>query len=354
MIKVEVIAEIGVNHNGSVSRALQLIDEAVDCGVSRVKFQIFDAELLATKAAKLANYQKNTTNYKTQFEMLRSLEISPEAFVRIKRYCESKNVQFFCSVFDLRSLKFATEILGETEIKLSSGDLDNFELLQKAASTDIRLFLSSGMSNYAQINNALNLVDFCTQNKNVLPTEEKLANWDLDINRIKDKLVLFQCTSEYPAQAKDLNLYVLREFENKYNCLTGLSDHSRYIEPAVMAVALGAKYIEKHFTLDKNLEGPDHQASLNPAEMSDLVSAVNRAAICLGSNEKTPTQLEQEMQIISRKSLISKKEIKKGETFTQDNLTVSRPGDGVPASKYFDVLGQAASKDYPPFCQIEV
>lgn len=354
MGNVEIIAEIGVNHNGSIDHALHLIDEAVNCGVSRVKFQIFDSELLATKAAKLAFYQKNTTNYKSQYEMLRSLEISREGFLKIKKYCDLRDVQFFCSIFDLKSLEFATKILGETEIKLGSGDLDNFELIQKASISGVRLFLSSGMSNYAQIEKSLNLVDFCIENRNVLPTEEKLANWELVIQRIKDQLVLFQCTSEYPSQAKDLNLHVLKEFKSRYNLITGLSDHSRHIEPAVMAVALGAKYIEKHFTLDKKLEGPDHQASLNPVEMSDLVAAVKRAELCLGSKEKIPTKTEKEMQSISRKSLISKKDIKKGEIFTQNNITVSRPGDGIPASKYFELMGQVATRDYPPFSQIEV
>lgn len=328
MNKVIIIAEAGVNHNGSLENAFKLVDAAVDAGVDFVKFQTFKAEKLVSKSAKKADYQvQNTKNDKdSQLDMLKKLELSHEDHERIIQYCKEKNVNFFSTAFDLDSLQYLKDI-GLELVKIPSGEITNLPYLRKAAQLFDKVILSTGMCTMEDIEAAVEV--FHKEGIN------------------KQNVTILHCNTEYPTPMLDVNLKAMLSIEKKFGTEIGYSDHTLGIEVPTAAVALGAKMIEKHFTLDQQMEGPDHAASLNPIQLKEMVSAIrNIEAAISGSGVKEPSDSERKNMAIARKSIVASTDIKKGDVFTEENLTVKRPGTGISPMEWDNVLGKIAIQDF--------
>lgn len=326
--KTIIIAEAGVNHNGDILNAYKLVDAAVDAGVDYVKFQTFKAEKLVSKSAKKAEYQiQNTKNSDdSQYEMLKKLELSPQQHEDLITYCKKKGIQFFSTAFDLESLQYLKDI-GLELVKIPSGEITNYPYLKLAANLFNKVILSTGMSTMEDIDAALNVF--------------------LSAGISKNNITILHCNSEYPTPFEDVNLKAMLYIGEKFGTDIGYSDHTLGIEVPIAAVALGAKIIEKHFTLDKNMEGPDHIASLEPNELKNMVSAIRNIEKSIsGSGMKEPSSSEMKNIKIARKSIVAKTFIQKGEPFTEDNITAKRPGDGISPMRWEEVLGQKASIDF--------
>lgn len=325
---VIIIAEAGVNHNGSMENAFKLIDAAAEAGVDYIKFQSFKAEKLVSESAKKADYQiKNTgkTN-ETQFQMLMKLELSEEQHIQLIEYCNKKNVKFFSTAFDLESLDYLHSI-GLQLVKIPSGELTNLPYLRKAASLFNKVILSTGMATIDEINDAVNVF--------------------LRAGISKEKITILHCNTEYPTPLEDVNLKAMLHIQEVFNTKVGYSDHTVGIEVPIAAVALGASIIEKHFTLDKNMEGPDHKASLEPDELKSMVSTIRNIETALsGSGIKEVTESEKKNISIARKSIVAKRTIKKGETITNDNITTKRPGNGISPMNWDEIIGKTAIRDF--------
>ncbi|PQV52507.1 N-acetylneuraminate synthase [Paraburkholderia sp. BL21I4N1] len=322
-----VIAEAGVNHNGSLDLAHQLVDVAAQAGADFVKFQTFRTEALVTREAPKADYQKRTTGHtESQFEMLKRLELDENAFRELAVYAKSKGIGFLSTPFDIESARFLTT-LGVSAFKVSSGDLTNIPFLRELASMGLPIILSSGMATLGELEEA---VEACEQ-----------AGVPID------KLTLLHCTTEYPAPAEEINLRAMLTIAAAFPGATfGYSDHTEGIEIPIAAAAMGAQVVEKHFTLDRTMEGPDHKASLEPAELAAMVRAIRRVGVALGDGRKRPTASELPNRQIARKSLVAARPIAKGETFTAQNLSVRRPGNGISPARWDSVIGQPAARDY--------
>ncbi len=326
MNRTLIIAEVGVNHNGSIDNAKKLIDIAADAGVDYIKFQTFKAENLVTKSAPRASYQdKNTGNNDSQFEMLKKLELSIEDHQYLIDYCNKRKIQFLSSGFDLESLQFLKD-LGITLAKIPSGEITNYPYLKKVAELFSSVILSTGMATMQEIEDAVNVL--------------------LENGIKKDNLTILHCNTEYPTPMKDVNLNAMAHIKNHFNVKVGYSDHTLGIEVPIAAVALGATVIEKHFTLDKEMEGPDHKASLNPQELKSMVAAIRNIEKALGSNTKQPSKSEKRNIPAARKSIVASTYIKKGEIFTEQNITTKRPGTGISPMKWHEILGQKAITDF--------
>lgn len=326
--KTIIIAEAGVNHNGDILNAYKLVDTAVDAGVDYVKFQTFKAEKLVSKSAKKAEYQiQNTKNSNdSQYEMLKKLELSPQQHEELIAYCKKKGIQFFSTAFDLESLQYLKDI-GLDLVKIPSGEITNYPYLKLAAQLFNQVILSTGMCTMEDIEAALDVF--------------------LSAGISKDNITILHCNTEYPTPFNDVNLKAMLYIGEKFGTDIGYSDHTLGIEVPIAAVALGAKIIEKHFTLDKNMEGPDHIASLEPNELKNMVSAIRNIEKSIsGSGMKEPSSSEMKNIKIARKSIVAKTFIQKGEPFTEDNITAKRPGDGISPMRWEEVLGQKASKDF--------
>lgn len=326
--KVIIIAEAGVNHNGDIKKAFELIDVALTAGVDYVKFQTFISENLVSKSAKKANYQIENTKNKSdnQFEMLKKLELSHTQHEQIIKYCEEKKIKFFSTAFDLSSLDYLAKI-GLKTVKIPSGELTNLPYLKKAALLFEELIISTGMATMEEIKDALNIF--------------------LNAGITKDKITILHCNTEYPTPMEDVNLLAMLAIKNEFDTNVGYSDHTLGIEVPIAAVALGATMIEKHFTLDKNMEGPDHKASLEPDELIAMVKAIrNIESSIAGSGIKEPSKSEIKNIAIARKSIVAMKDIAKGDFFTLDNITTKRPGTGISPMKWDEVLGKTATKDF--------
>ena len=324
MNKVFIIAEAGVNHNGNIEIAKKLIDEAVRCGVDAVKFQSFKAKNLVTKSAKQAEYQKNNMGKEvSQYEMLKSLELSYEDHLELINYSKEKGIMFLSSPFDLESIDMLNN-LGMEIFKVPSGEIENVPYLRKIGKTGKKVILSTGMSNLSDIEFALEI---------------------LRSSGAKDISVL-HCNTDYPTKMEEVNLRAMNTIENAFSVEIGYSDHTKGIEVPIAAVALGAKIIEKHFTLDRNMEGPDHKASLEPNELKSMVDSIRNVEIALGNGIKNLTESEKKNVKIARKSIICSSDIKKGDTFTEDNLTIKRPGTGLSPKIWDKILGKKAKRDY--------
>ena len=331
---VLVIAEAGVNHNGSLDLAKELIDVAVDSGADIVKFQSFNTSDLVTRKAKKAKYQiLNTLNDESQFDMLRSLEISFEEQIELKKYAENKNIEFLSTGFDLNSIKFLNQ-LNLKRFKIPSGEITNLPYLRLVGSFKKPVILSTGMANLKEVEEAL----------------EQLYIVGLS----KEYITLLHCTSEYPAPLKDINLRAMQTLKNFFKTKVGYSDHSLGIEVSLAAVALGAEIIEKHLTLDKNLDGPDHMASLEPIEFSNLVKGIRRISLALGSKEKKVSSSEKENRKVAPKSIIAKTNIKKGQILTEDNICAKRPGTGISPMEWQKIIGLKSKKDFEKDDLIEI
>ncbi|PTX16337.1 N-acetylneuraminate synthase [Halanaerobium congolense] len=323
MNKTFIIAEAGVNHNGSIDLAKRLIDKAVWVGVDAVKFQTFTADKLVTKTAKKADYQNKTTTEKNQYEMLKKLELKTKDFQILKDYCDQKGIKFMSSPFDLDSIDLLKEI-GLDIWKIPSGEITNYPYLKKIAELKQNIIMSTGMANLSEIESALNL---------------------LKENGAEDITVL-HCNTEYPTPMEDVNLKAMLTIKEAFKVDVGYSDHTKGIEIPTAAVALGAKVIEKHFTLDNSMEGPDHRASLEPKELKHMVDAIRNVENALGDGIKKPSESESKNKDISRKSIVAAKEIKQGEIFSKNNLTIKRPGNGINPMQWPNILGKKAKREF--------
>lgn len=331
-MSVFIIAEAGDNHNGDFALALKLVDVAVESGADCVKFQTFVTEEVISKKAEKADYQKESTGInESQYEMVKKLELSFEQFKEIDSYCKKKGIIFLSTAFDLRSIEFLNT-LDMPFWKIPSGEITNLPYLMKIAQINKDVVLSTGMSTIEEIREA---VDVLTNNG-------------------AGKITLLHCNTEYPTPMEDVNLKAMASLQKLFNLDVGYSDHTLGIEVPVAAVALGAKIIEKHFTLDRNMEGPDHQASLEPHELKDMVKSICNIEKALGSDIKKPSQSETKNINIARKSIVARRKIVKGEVFTEENLAIKRPGNGISPMKWFDVLGKESTRDFEEDELIEI
>ena len=327
MKRTLIIAEAGVNHNGDIAKAKALIDKGAEAGVDYVKFQTFKAGNLVTKQAKRAAYQdKNTQDNDSQYEMLKKLELSQKDHQELIDYCVQKGVQFLSTGFDFESLEFLAG-LGITIAKIPSGEITNLPYLRQVANLFPEVILSTGMANITEIKDALKVL-----------TDNGVS---------KDKITVLHCNTEYPTPMEDVNLKAMLHIQRELGVPVGYSDHTLGIEVPIAAVALGATVIEKHFTLDKTLPGPDHKASLEPEELKAMVMAIRNVEKAIGgSGLKEVSKSEAKNKPIARKSIVATKTIKKGDLFSVENLTVKRPGTGISPMQWDNVIGKTAKKDF--------
>ncbi|WP_392344249.1 N-acetylneuraminate synthase [Pseudoalteromonas prydzensis] len=345
-----IIAEAGVNHNGSDDLAYALVDAAFQAGADIVKFQTFKAKNIVTETAEQADYQVvNSGQKESQFSMLKRLELSYETHHKLVKYCNNLGIEFLSTAFDSESLSFLVDDLGITRLKLPSGEITNAPLVLEHARTGCDLIVSTGMATLSEIEQVLSVIAFGYLNANDNPTVEQLqAAYYSDEGKqlLKDKVTLLHCTTEYPAPFEDINLNAMDTMSNAFKLAVGYSDHSEGIIVPVSAVAKGAVLIEKHFTTDKTLPGPDHKASLNPVELKAMVDGIRTVEKVLGDGIKGPRPSEVKNKNIARKSLVAAKEIAAGEDFSAENLTVKRPGDGISPIQYWSYLNNHSKKNY--------
>tara|TARA_X000000368_G_scaffold264012_1_gene209030 strand:- start:15084 stop:16100 length:1017 start_codon:yes stop_codon:yes gene_type:complete len=325
-MSVKIIAEAGVNHNGDINLAKELINIASDANADYIKFQSFKAENLATKEAEKSDYQKsNTKNNDTQYNMLKSLELSKKDHIELINYCQYKDIKFLSSAFDLDSLDFLLKLECEL-IKIPSGEINNYYYLEKISHQEIPVILSTGMSTINEIESAIKIL---TSNK-------------LSINDI----TILHCNTEYPTPMIDVNLKAMLKIKERFNVDIGYSDHTLGIEVPIAAVALGARVIEKHFTIDRSLKGPDHACSLEPLELKNMIDAIRNIEIaCSGDGNKYPTASEIKNKLIVRKSLYSSKDIKKGTKLARDMIIALRPGDGISPMEIPNLVGRTFKRN---------
>ena len=357
-MSVFIIAEAGVNHNGSIAISRKLVDEAVDAGADAVKFQTFKASALLSRSAPKAEYQRRTTEgNESQFEMIKNLELSLSDHKQIIKYCADRKINFLSTPFDLQSLDLLTRDFNLRTIKLASGEITNGPLLLRAARSNSNLILSTGMCNLGDIERALMLLafgflaDHSQQPSRASVESAYLSNEGREV--LREKVILLHCTTEYPAPSKDVNLRAIDALSSAFGLPVGYSDHTQGLHIPVAAVARGAVVIEKHFTLDKSLSGPDHKASLEPRELSRMVRAIRDVESALGDGIKRPMNSEIDNRDVARKSLVAERFIAKGELFSTDNISFKRPGGGLSPMKFWELLGKSANKDYFPDDLIE-
>lgn len=327
MEKTIIIAEAGVNHNGEIEIAKKLIDVASDAGVDYVKFQTFKATSLASKNAEKAIYQKENTNdeSESQLSMLKKLELTESMHFELIDYSKKKGTNFLSTGFDQESIDFL-DGLGMEFFKIPSGEITNLPYLRKIGGLGKPIIISTGMADLMEISNALKVLE--------------------DAGANKSDITVLHCNTEYPTPMQDVNLMAMTTIANALKVSVGYSDHTLGIEVPIAAVALGAKVIEKHFTLDRNMKGPDHRASLEPSELKAMVKSIRNIERAIGNGEKKPSPSELKNKIVARKSIVAMKAIKKGEVFTDENLTVKRPGSGISPMKWDEIIGTTATKNY--------
>jgi N-acetylneuraminate synthase len=327
--KVFIIAEAGVNHNGNLKTALKMVDAAVTAKVDAVKFQVFVPQLLVSHKAKKAQYQKKFTldSANNQLEMLKKLALSKDEFITIKNYCDKKKIIFLATPFDFESADFIQNMVAI--YKISSTDLNNFLFLEHIAKKNKPIILSTGMSTLNEVARAVNVI----------------RKYQKCPKTVFAPLSLLHCTSSYPCEFIDANLRVITIFRKRFRLPVGYSDHTLGIDTAIAAVALGAAIVEKHFTLDKNMPGPDHNCSLSPQELKQLVNSIRNIEYAMGLPDKKPTAAELQMMKTARKSLIVNKNLKKGDTIQKEVISIKRPGIGIAASDYAKVMGRKLKTD---------
>jgi len=324
MSGIFIIAEAGVNHNGNIKLAKKLVDAAQSAGADAVKFQTFKAANLVSKVAQKADYQKESTETsESQLDMLKKLELSFAEFKELDKYCKEKGILFLSTPFDLESIDFLASM--EVPIyKVPSGEITNLPYLIKIAKTGKPVIISTGMSNLEEVGLTLEVLR----------------------DHGAGTITLLHCNTQYPTPFEDANLKAMLTLQERFGYAIGYSDHTLGIEASLAAVALGAKVIEKHFTLDKSMDGPDHKASLDPQELKAMVTAIRNVEVALGDGIKQVSKSEKPNKEVARKSIVAKRDILKGETLTEDNLTVKRPGHGISPLKWFEVLGSKATRDF--------
>ncbi|MDF2684613.1 MAG: neuB [Brevibacillus sp.] len=350
MRKTFIIAEAGVNHNGSLEMAKELIYRAAVAGADAVKFQTFKADKIISKRAAKADYQKKTTDSEeTQLEMVRKLEMDRAMHEELVAYCKECHIQFLSTPFDLDSVDLLANEIKVSQLKIPSGEITNAPLLLKAAKTGLPILLSTGMSTLGDIEDALAVLAFGYCILDVLPSKVGFSEAyysEVGQRQLQQKVTLLHCTTEYPTPYIDVNLRVIDTLSTAFGLPVGLSDHTEGVAIPIAAVARGAQVIEKHFTLDKNLPGPDHRASIEPAELVQMVSSIRQVEQAIGNPMKLPVPSEQNNIAVVRKSLVATKAIQKGERFTAENLTAKRPGTGISPMLYWEWIGKEAVQDY--------
>lgn len=347
----QIIAEAGVNHNGQEDLAFELVKAAHAAGADIVKFQTFKASKLVTAAARQAEYQQNNTGKtESQLTMLSRLELSYEAHHRLLAYCRQLGIEFLSTAFDSDSLAFLVDDLKLATLKISSGELTNAPFVLAHARTGCKLIVSTGMATLAEVEAALGVIAFgLIAPRDAEPSENAFAAAYASEEgqaALVSRVTLLHCTTEYPAPLHEINLRAMDTMAAAFGLPVGYSDHSAGITVPVAAVARGAVLIEKHFTLDRNMEGPDHQASLEPQELADMVQAIHDVGLALGNGRKGPQPSEIKNKEIARKSLVATKEIQIGEPFCAENLEIKRPGTGASPYRYWSLLGKAAQRTY--------
>jgi len=350
MNRVFIIAEAGVNHNGSIDLAKKLIDVAKDAGADAVKFQTFRAEKVISKRAPKADYQKKTTpENESQLEMVKKLELSEDAHKILFDYCVERGIEFISTPFDFESIDFLANILNVRRLKIPSGEITNGPYLLKVAQTGKPVILSTGMSTLGEIETALGVLAFGYLNINESPSLKNFSKAycsEAGQRVLTEKVVLLHCTTEYPAPFNEVNLRALETLKHAFGLPVGLSDHTQGIAIPIAAVAIGAVVIEKHFTLDRNLPGPDHKASLEPDELKQMILVIRQVEVALGDGKKIPTPSEQKNMIVARRSIVASRPIKKGEVFSEKNMAIKRPGVGLSPMLYWELLGKKAENDF--------
>jgi N,N'-diacetyllegionaminate synthase len=324
--RVLIIAEAGVNHNGSIQLAKKLIDKAVFSGADAVKFQTFKATNVVSKNAPKADYQKQTTNLReSQFDMIKRLELDERAHQELIAYCKEANIMFLSTPFDLDSVDLLNE-LGLQIFKIPSGEITNLPYLRRIGSLCKEVILSTGMSDLEEIGEAIKILT--------------------NAGTLKENITVLHANTMYPTPMEDVNLRAMQTIQNKFDVAVGYSDHTLGIEVDIAAVAMGATVIEKHFTIDKTMDGPDHKSSIDPEELKAMVSSIRNIEKALGSSIKKPSKSEKPNISMARKSIVARKSIKKGELFTEKNITIKRPGIGISPMKWDTILGKVAERDY--------
>lgn len=321
-----VIAEAGVNHNGDLELARQLIDLAADAGADLVKFQTFNANRLATRSAKKADYQIKTTDSKeSQHEMLRRLELTSEMHKELIAHCAARKIGFFSTGFDIESVDLLAN-LGQDQFKIPSGEITNLPYLRHIGRLGKAIILSTGMASMGEIEAAIDALEQAgTQRANI---------------------TVLHCTTEYPTPMAEVNLRAIQSIHTAFGVAVGYSDHTSGIEVAIAAVAMGASVIEKHFTLDRNLSGPDHKASLEPEELKAMVAAIRNIEVALGDGIKRLTPSEARNKLVARKSVVASQTIKAGEMFSAENITAKRPGTGISPMRWDEIIGRTSPRDF--------
>jgi N,N'-diacetyllegionaminate synthase len=324
--KILIIAEAGVNHNGDINQAKRLIEIASEAGADYVKFQTFKASRQVTLTAEKANYQKKTTDSAySQHEMLSRLELTDKMHHELLTYCGTCNIGFLSTGFDIESVNFLMR-LGQEYIKIPSGEITNLPYLRHIGQLGKKIILSTGMSTLGEVESAIDVIE-CS-------------------GTARDRITILHCSTDYPAAVKDVNLRAMQSMHLAFGVAVGYSDHTQGIEVAIAAAAMGATILEKHFTLDRNLPGPDHKASLEPAELIAMVAAIRNIEVALGDGVKHPTESELKNKSSARKSIVASRAIKVGELFTIKNITTKRPGTGISPMQWDDILGKKAVRDF--------
>ncbi len=333
-VKVYIIAEAGVNHNGDLLLAKKLVDAAAEAGADAVKFQTFKAENLVTKSAAKASYQKELTQSdESQFEMIKKLELNEQMHISLIQYCQQKNIEFLSTPFDSSSIRLLHS-LGLNIFKIPSGEITNLPYLEEIGRLNKKVILSTGMATLAEVEDAVNVL--------------------VEAGTKKENITVLHANTEYPTPMKDVNLNAMPSLGKSLGLKYGYSDHTLGIEVPIAAVALGANIIEKHFTLDRTLEGPDHKASLIPDELKMMVHAIRNIENALGDGIKKPSDSEKKNINVARKSIVASQTIHKGEIFTLENLTTKRPGNGLSPMLWKEILGKKAIHDFMPDDLIEI
>jgi N,N'-diacetyllegionaminate synthase len=324
--KTFIIAEAGVNHNGSVEIAKRMIEVAKECGADAIKFQTFKAEEVVSKYAPKAEYQKQTTGeIESHLQMLKKLELSFDDFIVLKEYCDKLGIMFLSTPFDFESIDFLNS-LGLEIFKIPSGEITNLPYLEKIGKLRKKVILSTGMADLGEIEDALDILTSCGTKK--------------------EDITILHCNTEYPTPYEDVNLLAMLTIKEAFKVKVGYSDHTPGIEVPIASVALGASVIEKHFTLDRNMQGPDHKSSLEPNELKAMVKAIRNVEKALGDGIKKPSPSEIKNKIIVRRSIVAKRNIKRGEIFNEENITVKRPATGISPMRWYEILGKTATRDY--------
>ncbi len=349
-MSVFVIAEAGVNHNGSLSAALDMVDVAAAAGADAVKFQTFRAKAMITESAPKADYQVASTGTgQSQRDMIEALELSPDAHLALAQHCATRGIRFLSTPFDVGSLHLLSRSLGMTTIKIPSGEVTNLPFVLEIGREAKDVILSTGMCTLREIETALKTLAFAFDRTTIdrLPTAGHLTTAldDRERSLLLGRVTVLQCTTEYPAPIEEANLRAMATIRDAFGLAVGYSDHTTGATASIAAVALGATVIEKHFTLDKTQEGPDHRASLEPDELKQFVAALRDTERALGSAEKSPTAAESKNIPIARKSIVASRAIARGELLSADNLTFKRPATGLTPIDFFDLVGTPAPRD---------